>query len=64
MNRGQGMFLLGFFISIVLASILYLSFIPTIIRDAYKQGQLDFQKGNVEYLLIGPNEVHHILKDK
>jgi hypothetical protein len=30
----------------------------------YKQGQLDFQRGKIEWLLIGPDEVHHVLKEK
>lgn len=30
----------------------------------YKQGQLDFQRGQVEWLLVGPDEVHHIQKEK
>jgi len=30
----------------------------------YKQGQLDFQRGKIEWLLVGPDEVHHVLKEK
>lgn len=33
-------------------------------NPSYKRGQLDFQRGKVEWLLVGPDEVHHVLKEK
>jgi len=49
-----------FIVVLVIGFLIGFLTLQTVYRNGYYHGQIDFQQGNVEWLLVGPQEVIHV----